>query len=117
FDRDLLGILYREVYEDVVERAVEMPLARLNWGDPEMQLLHSALGSCCQLQRLNLAQNHIGNAGAEALAETLLQSPRLLQRRDHPILAAVEPGVSSLVEHLAPVETRGSEAPCGEGRS
>ncbi|CAJ1366818.1 unnamed protein product [Effrenium voratum] len=103
FDRDLLGILYREVYEDVVERAVEMPLARLNWGDPEMQLLHSALGSCCQLQRLNLAQNHIGNAGAEALAETLLQSPRLLQSLHLLDLSGNEignPGLCSLAAAL-----------------
>lgn len=52
-DRELLGVLYQEVYEvpqdrsrwkkrktincqDVVERAIEMPLSRMKWGDLEM---------------------------------------------------------------------------------
>ncbi|CAE7640528.1 Nlrc5 [Symbiodinium sp. CCMP2456] len=78
-DRDLLGTLYQEAYEDLVAGAVEMPLARLDWGDEEMGRLYGTLSSCTQLQRLNLARNRIGDTGAEKLAETMLSSPRLLQ--------------------------------------
>ncbi|CAE7572113.1 Nlrc5 [Symbiodinium natans] len=78
-DRDLLEALYQEVYEDLIAGAVEMPLARLDWGDVEMGQLYGTLSSCTQLQRLDLARNHIGDAGAEKLAETMLNSPRLLQ--------------------------------------
>ncbi|CAK9070046.1 unnamed protein product [Durusdinium trenchii] len=78
-DRELLGVLYQEVYEDVVERAIEMPLSRMKWGDLEMGQLQGTLGSCSQLQRLDLTRNRIGDSGAETLANILLQSPRVLQ--------------------------------------
>lgn len=107
-DRDLLGILYQEVYEDVVEKATEMPLSRMRWGDEEMGQLHGALGSCSQLQRLDLTRNRISDSGAETLANILLQSPRVLQSLHLLDLSGNEigdPGLCSLAAALPSVRS------------
>lgn len=107
-DRDSLAILYTEVYEDVVEKAIEMPLSRMRWGDEEMGQLQGTLGSCCRLQRLDLTRNHITNSGAETLANILLQSPRVLQSLHFLDLSGNEigdPGLRSLAAALPSVQS------------
>eukprot|EP00931_Biecheleriopsis_adriatica_P110745 TRINITY_DN8503_c0_g1_i2.p1 TRINITY_DN8503_c0_g1~~TRINITY_DN8503_c0_g1_i2.p1 ORF type:complete len:832 (-),score=192.70 TRINITY_DN8503_c0_g1_i2:98-2548(-) len=78
-DRIVLEDRYREIFQDLVGLACDMPLARQNWGDQEVSRLQTTLLSCKRLQRLDLCHNRIGDPGAAKLAGVLLQCPRLLQ--------------------------------------
>jgi hypothetical protein len=81
----------------------ELDFRRCGWGDEEASWLAVVLPLCGRLKRLILSGNHIGNAGASALAGALsspnLQTLELLALDNNEIGDA---GASALFQRMSP---------------
>ena len=78
-DRPLVARLYRDAFEQRFEKADELELDGLKWGDIEVKALAEVLasGAARRLRVVNLGDNDIGPEGAAALAGALPSLPAL----------------------------------------
>ena len=67
----LVATQYPEALCAMMAGVEELDFRRCNWGDEEAAWLGAILPLCGRLQRLHLSGNHIGNAGACALANAV----------------------------------------------
>jgi len=101
--------LIREGLPEVICQALagieELDFRRCGWGDEDASWLAVVLPLCGRLKRLLLSGNHIGNAGASALAGALsstnLQTLEMLALDNNEIGDA---GASALFQRMSPNE-------------
>lgn len=80
----LVATQYPEALCAMMAGVEELDFRRCNWGDEEVAWLGAILPLCGRLQRLHLSGNHIGNAGACALATAVSARSSLALRSTLP---------------------------------
>lgn len=72
-----VATLYRDFFEEVAPWCDRLKLAKLGWGDAELQDLAAALPSFVRLSELDLSENQFGLEGARHLASWVAASTSL----------------------------------------
>ena len=96
-----VATLYRDFFEEVAPWCDRLKLAKLGWGDAELQDLAAALPSFVRLSELDLSENQFGLEGARHLASWVAASASLTSislaenKLDAEAVKALAPAIAS----------------------